>query len=86
MSAIVGNPEQNVSLNECPMFFFYHTCDIKIPIVVMTVPAKKMDWPKLQFGLDLVTFLTAEIPLLVACTIFVINSSNSASERKNETS
>ena len=48
--------------------------------MVITVPAKKMDWPKLQLGLDLVTFLTAEIPLLVACTILVINSSNSASE------
>ena len=53
-----------------------------LPIVVITVPAKKMDWPKLQLGVDLVTFFTAEIPLFVAWTIFVINSSNSASGRK----
>ena len=45
----------------------------------MTVPAKKNDWPKLQFGLEKVTFLTAEIPWLVACTIFMMNASNSGS-------
>ena len=49
-------------------------------MVVMTVPAKNTDCPKLQLGLDLVTFFTADIPLFVACTIFTIKSSNSASE------
>jgi hypothetical protein len=51
-----------------------------LPMVVMTVPAKNIDCPKLQFGFELVTFLTADIPLFVARTIFTINSSSSASE------
>ncbi len=48
------------------------------PIVVRMVPAKKMDWPKLQLG-SLDTLPTADTPRLFASTISLMNFSRSSS-------
>jgi hypothetical protein len=53
-----------------------------VPIVVRRVPAKKIDWPNVQLGSDMVTFLVADTPLLVAETMLAMNFSNLSSTKK----
>ena len=64
----------------CFILFCFH-CNVFLPIVVRRVPAKKMDWPNVQLGSDMVTFLVADTPLLVAMTMLAMNFSNSTSEK-----
>lgn len=68
------------------IIFFLTFCALQItwclfryvPIVVMTVLEKNIDCPKLQFG-SVVTFPTADTPLLFAATMSLMKSSRASS-------
>lgn len=53
-----------------------------LPMVVMTVPAKNNDCPKLQLGSDIVTFRVADTPRFVAITTAAINFSKAPSKKE----